>query len=78
MVVLECVSLAASDSVVTERAEVVFGFLLDFLAFLRLAFFLLPFNLLVDLAGLSFLIVGRSLGGSKAEDHELASSGSSS
>ena len=77
MVVLECVSLAASDSVVTERAEVV-GFFLDFLAFLRLAFFLLPFNLLVDLAGLSFLIVGRSLGGSKAEDHELASSGSSS
>ena len=51
---------------------------LDFLAFLRLAFFVLPVDLLVDFVGLVLLDGGRSVGGSKAEDHELASSGSSS
>ena len=74
---LECASLAASDSVVAERTEV-FSFFLDFFAFWRLVFFLLPFFFLVDCADLSFLVLGRSLGGSKADDHELASSGSSS
>ena len=48
---LDCVSLAASDSVAPERVEVLdFCFFLDFLAFLRLAFFLLPVDLLVDLS----------------------------
>ena len=79
MVVLDCVSLAASDSVAPERVEVLdFPFFLDFLALLRLAFFLLPVDLLVDLSDLFCLVVGWSVGGSKAEDHELASSGSSS
>ena len=79
MVLLDCVSLAASDSVALEGVEVLdFPFFLDFLAFLRLAFFLLLIDLLVDLSGLSCLVVEQSAGGSKAEDQELASSGSSS